>query len=84
MTLESAGEILNISQVQVVDKWKGFGVSFEFEKGSKFLRSPIETISQSEGGFERTYQGSCFVFVWSVLIPAGESFKNKITLRLEG
>ncbi len=33
--------------------------------------SPIETISNSEYGFERVYQGSALVFVWPVELAVG-------------
>ena len=34
--------------------------------------SPIETVSNSEGGFERVYQGSALVFTWPLhLAPGG-------------
>jgi hypothetical protein len=34
---------------------------------------PVETVSQSEGGFERVYQGSCLVQRWPLRLAAGES-----------
>ncbi|HLY14223.1 MAG TPA: alpha-amylase/4-alpha-glucanotransferase domain-containing protein [Candidatus Limnocylindrales bacterium] len=40
--------------------------------------SPIETISNSEFGFERTYQGSAFVAVWPIRLAPGE----RITVHL--
>ena len=34
---------------------------------------PVETVSNSEAGFERTYQGSCLAFRWPLrLAPGGE------------
>ena len=34
--------------------------------------SPIETVSNSESGFERVYQGSSLLFSWPVRLGAGE------------
>ena len=35
--------------------------------------SPIETVSNSESGFERVYQGSSLLFSWPLRLGAGES-----------
>ncbi len=34
---------------------------------------PVETVSNSEAGFERVYQGSSLLFRWPVRLKAGES-----------
>jgi 4-alpha-glucanotransferase len=34
---------------------------------------PVETVSNSEAGFERVYQGSCLVFRWPLTLPVGET-----------
>ncbi|MDQ3938060.1 MAG: DUF1926 domain-containing protein [Chloroflexota bacterium] len=34
---------------------------------------PVETVSNSEAGFERIYQGSCLMFVWPLQLGLGES-----------
>jgi hypothetical protein len=41
--------------------------------------SPIDTISSSEAGFERVYQGSALVFAWPLVLPAGAA----TTVRVE-
>ena len=41
--------------------------------------SPIETVSNSEAGFERVYQGSALVFAWPLVLPAGAA----TTVRVE-
>jgi alpha-amylase len=35
--------------------------------------APIETVSNSEAGFERVYQGSCLLFRWPLELAAGEN-----------
>ena len=34
---------------------------------------PVDTISNSEGGFERVYQGSSMLFRWPVSVAPAES-----------
>ncbi|MCX7959565.1 MAG: DUF1926 domain-containing protein, partial [Deltaproteobacteria bacterium] len=41
---------------------------------------PVETVSQSEDGFERTYQGSAFLLVFDMNIAAGEDFSLSLSL----
>jgi alpha-amylase/4-alpha-glucanotransferase-like protein len=33
---------------------------------------PVETVSNSEAGFERIYQGSCLTFQWPVALKPGQ------------
>ena len=35
--------------------------------------APVETISNSESGFERVYQGSALVFTWPLRLAPGGS-----------
>ena len=40
--------------------------------------APIETVTNSEGGFERVYQGSGLLVSWPVRIAPGESWSRTI------
>ena len=39
-------------------------VTLRVKPAAELWRLPIETVSQSERGFERSYQGTALVFVW--------------------
>ncbi len=39
---------------------------------------PIETVSNSEGGFERVYQGTSFVARWSLALDPGATWEGSI------
>ena len=43
-------------------------------------RFPLETASQSEGGFEKTYQGSVLAPVWNVALTPGTPVELSFTL----
>ncbi|MCA1665334.1 MAG: DUF1926 domain-containing protein, partial [Myxococcales bacterium] len=46
-------------------------------------RHPLETASQSEGGFERTYQASVLLPVWrDVVVGDGQPFECKVTIEM--
>jgi len=53
------------------DDWAGFSVSVSSNTHFDAWRYPVETVSQSESGFERTYQGSCIVMLKQIDLPAG-------------
>jgi len=42
---------------------------------------PVETVSSSEAGFERVYQGSCLTYRWPLRLAPGRA--TKLALRLE-
>ena len=49
---------------------------------NQFWITPIETVSESEGGFERIYQGSQIIAVWPVELATGGEWKGRVTLRV--
>lgn len=82
-TLASQGSLGDVSQIKLVDAWQGFGVSLELEKPSLLWRFPIETVSQSESGFEKTYQSSVLLPSWQFQLQPGERWQVKLVLRIE-
>jgi alpha-amylase len=83
MRLKTRGEMPSVSEVKLIDGWKGFSVSLGLEKAGDFWRYPQETVSQSEGGFERTYQGSVLWFLWKLSLPPNAKWTNQIVLKIE-
>lgn len=37
-------------------------------------RYPVQTVQNSEAGFELVYQASCLIFLWDLDLGPGESF----------
>jgi hypothetical protein len=61
------------SHLRVVDEWQDVAVTLEAPCASHLWVAPIETVSESEEGFERVYQGSQILAVWPVeLVPSGK------------
>jgi alpha-amylase len=48
-------------QLALVDGWQGLELTLESAALKRILYYPVYTVSSSEGGFERTYQGSCIM-----------------------
>jgi 4-alpha-glucanotransferase len=67
--------------LRVVDEWQKTGVSLEAAGAREFWLAPIETVSESEGGFERIYQGSQIAAIWLVPIACGDEWRAKLKLK---
>jgi alpha-amylase len=63
--LEFRGEII-ASRLVMADEWQQVKISIEANPQPRWWIVPVETISQSESGFERIYQGSAILAVWKI------------------
>lgn len=63
--LEFKGEI-RAPRLHIVDEWQRVKISLDADPQPRWWVVPIETISRSESGFERIYQGSAILAVWKV------------------
>ncbi len=79
--LEWSG-VIEGSQVRVVDEWQDVTVEVEARGASRLLISPIETVSESEEGFERVYQGSQILGVWGAALSSTEPWSAETILRV--
>jgi hypothetical protein len=77
----SQGILKKVSDFGIVDEWNGFKLTFVFDQPPDVWRFPIKTVSQSEGGFESTYQGSVILPNWK-LVPQ-KITTLQFTLQLE-
>ena len=69
--------------LRVVDEWQNVAATIEAPSAKELWITPIETISESEEGFERVYQGSQILAVWPVELGAGKPWTGEISLRVE-
>ncbi len=80
--LASTG-IVTGKAIKIVDEWQGIVVLLDISEAQEIWRFPIETVSQSEGGFERTYQGSVLFPNIKFNIRPEEIKKFKIVISIE-
>lgn len=80
LTLREEGTRAGVSQIGMRDDWSRFEVTIKSSDPIDIYRFPVETVSQSESGFERTYQGSCIALLRPLNLSPGESLKFAITL----
>jgi alpha-amylase len=69
--------------LSVVDEWQQVSAKIEAPGAREFWILPIETVSESEEGFERIYQGSQVIAVWPVKLAADAEWKGRMALRVE-
>ncbi|MGH9405683.1 MAG: alpha-amylase/4-alpha-glucanotransferase domain-containing protein [Terriglobia bacterium] len=62
---------LESSRLALVDEWQRLEIALESGSVAAWWVTPIQTISQSESGFERIYQGSSILAVWNAELGAG-------------
>ncbi|MFZ3200187.1 MAG: alpha-amylase/4-alpha-glucanotransferase domain-containing protein, partial [Candidatus Acidiferrales bacterium] len=68
--------------LRVVDEWQGAGVTLEASGARNFWIAPIETVSESEDGFERIYQGSQVIAIWPVELAPGGEWMGQLAFRV--
>jgi hypothetical protein len=78
------GAAVPAKDLQVVDEWQRVSVKFDAPQARDFWVAPIETVSESEDGFERIYQGSQIMAVWPIELASGAEWKGRMTLRVTG
>jgi alpha-amylase/alpha-mannosidase (GH57 family) len=71
------------ADLSVVDEWQQIRARIEAPRAPHFWIAPIETVSESEEGFERIYQGSQVIAVWPIELAAGAEWKGRMVLRVE-
>lgn len=69
-TLDTMLDQQDAERISLVDEWLGLDVSLELSQAGGIWTMPIETISQSEGGFEAVQQSVCVVPHWEFVMPA--------------
>ncbi len=81
--LREASVDTSVKQIGMRDEWKRFQVNITNDKPVDVWRFPVETVSQSESGFESTYQGSSITLLRHALLPKGSTMEFTITLDIE-
>jgi alpha-amylase len=73
---------VNIPEVDIVDLWQQVRVRIAAPGARDFWVSPIDAISDSEGGFERVYQGSQILAVWAVDLEPRSTWTGRLVVTI--
>ncbi|MEO6940478.1 MAG: alpha-amylase/4-alpha-glucanotransferase domain-containing protein [Candidatus Kapaibacterium sp.] len=79
--MASIGIERGLTNLAVVDEWLKVSIDIAVDTSADFFRAPIETVSLSEAGFERVYQGSIVMPVWNVVLEPNEKSSIKLHIK---
>ena len=69
--------------LRMEDGWQRVRVTLHAPGAKEFWVAPIETVSESEEGFERVYQGSQMLAIWHPPLVAQEPWFARLVWRVE-
>ncbi len=78
------GEAQGVKRFSVTDPAFRLEVSWKFDREARLWYFPIETVSDSERGMERTYQGVSLTFLWPITLSPGGSWKVHWEMAIDG
>ncbi|TKJ39745.1 hypothetical protein CEE37_10735 [candidate division LCP-89 bacterium B3_LCP] len=83
LPLKTTGITSKTSRFSLFNEADKFSINFNFNSPTEVWRYPVETVSQSEGGFERVYQSSCVLPVFRLDVPKRGKFETEFKLIIE-
>ncbi len=78
---DGSGTASGVSAIAQGNDWVGAAIGAEVDPPSDAWWAPIETISNSEDGFERVYQGSALLLSWPLHLDPGATFTATVLQR---
>ena len=73
----------DVDNLGLIDQWLGIDVSFAISRPTSIWTFPIETVSQSEGGFELVHQSVAVIPHWIVTGDANGRWTMTMALTLD-
>jgi hypothetical protein len=75
---DSEGECDDLASLGFGNDDEGVEVTASAAPAARVAWFPVETISNSEAGFERSYQGSALLFRWPLALDPGATFEASV------
>ncbi|MEY3457721.1 MAG: Alpha-amylase 1 [Planctomycetota bacterium] len=82
-TLDTPLDLRESDRLSLVDEWLGIDASLESTRHGGIWAFPIETISQSEDGYESVHQSVCVVPHWEFVMPDSGTWTVELRLVLD-
>jgi alpha-amylase len=80
--LGSIGTVEGAESVELLDEWLELHIALTSPGASSIWRFPIETVSQSESGYDRVYQSSVVFPNWQLQLASHGSWSNQLSLMI--
>jgi alpha-amylase len=81
--LQTLQNLTNADRIGLVDEWLGLDASLTLSKPGGIWAFPIQTVSQSEGGFELVHQSTAVMPHWLIEPDAKGCWEVNINLNLD-
>lgn len=81
--LRSRGVVADRRRVELVDAWAAIAVSLAWERPATLAWAPVETVSLSEAGFERIFQGTALLLSWPLDLAPGQEWREQMRLSIQ-
>jgi len=69
--------------LRMEDGWQRVRIALHAPLADEFWVAPIETVSESEEGFERVYQGSQILALWRPPLTTQKTWSTRLVWRIE-
>ncbi len=76
-------ELGSVNGVSLLSRLYHYRTTVSLGKSARVWTHPLWTVSLSEGGFEKVYQGAIILPQWEVHLPPGESWQVEVKLTFE-
>ena len=81
-SLSAVAEHEDVKRYQATTRIRNLCVETELSTAATLWRFPLETVTLSEAGFERGYQGTVFLQWWTLNLQPGATWQTTITQRV--
>ncbi|MFH1258926.1 MAG: alpha-amylase/4-alpha-glucanotransferase domain-containing protein [Elusimicrobiota bacterium] len=81
-TMPESYDDVGLDKFAIKDEIYNLECLFTFQPAAKIWLFPLETVSISEGGFEKCYQQTIVVPQWKQDLPPGNSFQTQIKIEV--
>ncbi|HSE02674.1 MAG TPA: alpha-amylase/4-alpha-glucanotransferase domain-containing protein, partial [Methylomirabilota bacterium] len=81
-SLGSQGRLPAVHGLAMVDEWLGCELALRWATPADVAWAPVETVSLSEAGFERIYQGSALLFAWPLRLQPGQTWETSLRVAI--
>ena len=72
-----------LPEFDIIDEWQRLRMRLVFGEPASLWTFPINTVSQSEGGLELTYQGSVILARWPLALEPGQTWQTTVMVLAE-
>jgi alpha-amylase len=72
--LKQVQDVTDVENLHISDPSLELAMTLSVSQPARLWRFPIETVTNSDDGYELTFQGSCSVLIWSLELKPGEKW----------